>query len=70
MKNLDVLGWWFMVIGAIVWGLVGLGGLLNLGNLNLVNLVLGSSPVLESVVYLLVGLAGVMSLYSHVSAKK
>lgn len=70
MKNFDTLGWWLMVIGAINWGLVGLAGLLDLGNLNIVNLVLGSAPVLESLVYLLVGLAGLMSLYSHVSKKK
>jgi uncharacterized protein len=70
MKNFDVLGWWLLVVGALNWGLVGLGNLLNLGNLNLVNLVLGSVPVLESLVYVLVGLAGLMSLYNHVSKKR
>lgn len=43
-----------VVIGAINWGLVGLVGL------NMVSTVLGQDSVLEKVVYILVGLAGVM----------
>ena len=51
-----------VVIGAIVWGLVGLGMLVG-ANWNLVNLVLGGIPALEALVYVLVGLAGLYELY-------
>lgn len=50
-----------VVIGALNWGLTGLGGLLGT-NLNVVNLLLTQTLKLpmavESVVYLLVGVAG------------
>ena len=43
-------------IGAINWGLVGLL------DFNLVNALLGGVPVLETIVYALVGVAGVLVL--------
>lgn len=43
-------------IGAINWLLVGLGYFFR-ANLNIVNLILGSVPVLEAIVYILVGLS-------------
>ena len=43
-------------MGGINWGLVGLGGLLG-SNLNVVNMILGGMPMIENIVYLLVGLA-------------
>lgn len=46
------------IVGALNWGLVGIGMLMG-GSLNLVHMILGSIPVLESVVYLLVGLSAV-----------
>lgn len=52
---------WLVIIGALNWGLVGLGTLLNT-DLNVVNMLVGSMPTVEAVVYLLVGLAGVMKL--------
>jgi hypothetical protein len=51
-----------VVVGAINWGLVGLGGFVG-ANWNLVNLVFGSIPLIENLVYLLVGLAGLYELY-------
>ncbi len=45
-----------VVIGGINWGLVGLGGFLDM-NLNVVNLLLGAWPMVEWIVYLLVGIA-------------
>lgn len=44
-------------IGAINWGLDALG-------FNLVNLLLGSIPMLEMIVYYLVGLCGIYALYA------
>lgn len=51
-----------VIIGALNWGLIGLGGLMS-NDLNVVNMILGSWPVVESVVYLLVGIAGVMMIF-------
>ena len=56
------LSWLLVFVGALNWGLVGLGGFFN-GDWNVVHLLLGSWPWLEWVVYILVGLAGVMSLF-------
>ena len=50
------------VIGAINWGLVGLGTFLD-KDLNLVTMVLGGAiPQAIAVVYILIGLAGVVVL--------
>jgi len=47
-----------VTIGALNWGLVGLGGFLKI-NLNLVNLLVGTWPTVEWIVYLLVGVAAI-----------
>lgn len=46
-----------VIVGAINWGLVGVGAFLD-ANWNLVNLVFGAFPAVESLIYVLVGLAG------------
>jgi uncharacterized membrane protein YuzA (DUF378 family) len=51
-----------VVIGAINWGLVGIGQFVG-SNFNLVNLIFGSIPTLEALIYVLVGLAGLYELY-------
>ncbi|MFC7177081.1 DUF378 domain-containing protein [Halosegnis marinus] len=51
-----------VIVGAINWGLVGIGEFLE-ANWNVVNLLLGSVPTLEFLVYVLVGLAGIYELY-------
>jgi len=48
-----------VLIGALNWGLVGLGAFLNT-NLNLVNLLLGAWPTVEWIVYLLVGVSALV----------
>lgn len=45
-----------IIIGGLNWGLVGIGGFAG-SNLNVVNLLLGSMPQVEWVVYILVGIA-------------
>lgn len=57
-KNVAMVGTLLVVVGALNWGLVGLGGLLGYPNWNLVWMLLGSWPVLANLVYVLVGLAG------------
>ncbi|GAB7095382.1 hypothetical protein JCM30237_25350 [Halolamina litorea] len=59
---LDWVSLTLVIVGAINWGLVGLGGFVD-ANWNLVNLIFGSIPTLESIVYVLVGLAGLYELY-------
>jgi uncharacterized protein len=53
--------WWLMVVGALNWGLVGLGTLMG-SDWNVVNMVLGQWATVEAVVYLLVGLSAVYLL--------
>jgi uncharacterized membrane protein YuzA (DUF378 family) len=60
----SVLDWIVLVlviIGAVNWGLVAF-------NINVVELILGSVPVLVQIVYILVGLAGLYTIY--MAAKK
>jgi uncharacterized membrane protein YuzA (DUF378 family) len=45
-----------LIVGGLNMGLVGLGTLIG-SDLNVINALLGSSPTLEAIVYLLVGLA-------------
>lgn len=68
MTDVDYLDWGslaLVVVGALNWGLEGLGTFAG-QNLNLVNLILGPLPSgeqLEAAVYLLVGLAGLYQIY-------
>lgn len=59
---LDWLTLALVIIGALNWGLVGLGFFVD-ANWNLVNLIFGSLPTVEAAIYLLVGLAGLYELY-------
>lgn len=59
MKELHLLAFILVIIGALNWGLFGLLGL------NLVSLLLGSIPVLEKLVYILVGLSGIYLIATH-----
>ncbi len=57
------ISWWLMWIGALNWGLVGIGGFMG-SNWNLVNLIFGGMPVLEMIIYILVGLSAVVAMSS------
>lgn len=59
--NLTILHWAAIAvaaIGALNWGLVGIGYFID-SNLNVVNQIFGSMAGVENGIYLLVGLAGV-----------
>jgi len=56
MKGLQQIATILVIIGALNWGLIGLF------NLNLVNAILGSMGWLEKLVYILVGLSGILAL--------
>ena len=62
MDWVEKLGMLLLIVGALNWGLVGLGGFMG-SNLNVVNMVLGSWPQVEWLVYVLVGLSGLWCAY-------
>lgn len=56
MKGLQQVANILVIVGALNWGLVGLL------DLNVVHMILGSMAGLEKIVYILVGLSGVLML--------
>jgi uncharacterized membrane protein YuzA (DUF378 family) len=62
VNALDWLSLALVVVGALNWGLVGVGYFID-QNWNVVDLLLGGAPAVENAVYLLVGLAGLYELY-------
>jgi len=68
MRELDYIDWSSLILvmlGAVNWGLVGIGQLAGAegDTYNLVNLVLGSYPGAEALIYLLIGLGGLYQVY-------
>lgn len=61
MTSLKPVVFLLTIIGGVNWGLVGLGNLMG-SNWNLVNLLLGSWPIAENIVYILVGISAVWLL--------
>ena len=57
-----------LIVGGLNWGLVGVG-MLTSHNWNLVNMIFGSMPTLEAVVYVLVGVSAVVKLFGCRCAK-
>lgn len=56
------IAWALMFIGSLNWGLVGVGAFFN-SNWNVVNLIFGGAPRLEWIIYILVGIAAVVSIF-------
>ena len=66
MKLVHMVTFLLVVVGGLNWLLIGLSGLVGGGaNWNVVNLILGSWPMVEQVVYVLVGLSAVWLLMGH-----
>ncbi len=57
-----------LIVGGLNWGLVGIGMFIG-SDLNIVGLILGSVPVVEAIVYVLVGVAAVVKLIGCKCAK-
>lgn len=57
-----------LILAGINWGLVGLGYFLNT-NLNVINLILGSWPAVENIVYVVVGLCAIWVAWIQMSKK-
>lgn len=64
MKEIDWVTYVLVTVGALNWGMVGAF------RLNLVETVLGTSPSLVQLTYILVGLSGLYWLYKMTSVKK
>ena len=64
MGPLCKASWLLMMIGAINWGLIAIDP-----TWNVVNMILGGAPVVERIVYGLVGLSGVYSLVGMIKCK-
>jgi len=70
MKDVNYLDWAsliLIIIGAVNWGLVGLGTVSGAGRnaYNVVNILLGgvAGGQIEAIVYILVGLSGLYQVY-------
>ena len=64
MKALHIISFILVIIGGLNWGLVGLGGFMG-SDWNVVHMILGFSPTIEWLVYLLVGLGAIVLLATH-----
>jgi uncharacterized membrane protein YuzA (DUF378 family) len=64
MKVLHMIAFLLLAIGGINWGLIGLGGFAG-SDWNVVGMILGSWPMLEWIVYILVGVSAVWILVGH-----
>ena len=59
-----LIGKVLLIVGGLNWGLVGVGMLMGkAGAWNLVNILLGSWPTVEAIVYVLVGLAALLKIF-------
>ena len=65
MKALHIVSFLLVVIGGLNWGLVGLGWWLGGADWNVVHMILGSWPMVEGLIYVLVGLGAVLLLINH-----
>lgn len=64
MNELDWAAWVLMLIGSLNWGLVALF------KFDVVQTVLGTSPMLAKTLYLAIGLSGAYWLYKTLIVKK
>ena len=64
MKILHMIAFILLVIGGLNWGLIGLGGFAG-ADWNVVNMILGSWPQVEWIVYVLVGLSAIWLGVTH-----
>lgn len=64
MKALHMVAWILLVVGGLNWLLVGVGGFAG-SDWNVVNMIFGSWPQVEWLVYVLVGLSAIYELVTH-----
>lgn len=62
--GLGIIAKILVIIGGLNWGLVGIGKILNsLSSWNLVELIFASMPLIEALVYILVGIAAIVLIF-------
>lgn len=66
MKDIDWVAYVLTTIGALNWGLIGVGG----SELNLIQTILGTSPALVQLVYIAIGLSGMYWMYKMTTMKR
>ena len=64
MKVIHATAFLLLVVGGLNWGLVAIGDFVG-SNWNVVNLLLGTWPIVENIVYLLVGLSAIVVFVTH-----
>lgn len=69
MKAMHMVAFVLLAVGGLNWGLVGLGNWMG-NNWNLVNLLVGAWPMVENLVYVLVGVSAVVIAVGHKSECK
>ena len=65
MKALHCIAFVLVVVGGLNWGLMGLGMLMGGAGWNVVNMLLGAWPMVEQLVYVLVGLSALVLVFTH-----
>jgi uncharacterized membrane protein YuzA (DUF378 family) len=65
MKALHMIAFVLLVVGGLNWGLIGLGWWMGGMNWNVVSMILGAWPMVEGLVYVLVGLSAVWLAFTH-----
>lgn len=65
MKGLHIVEFILVIVGGINWGLIGLASFMGGADWNVVSMLLGSWPSVESLVYVLVGLSAVHLMIAH-----
>ena len=63
MQTLQKIALVFTIIGAINWGLIGIF------DFNLVNALFNSMPIIEKIIYIIVGICGLINigiLFNHI----
>jgi uncharacterized membrane protein YuzA (DUF378 family) len=63
-KTVHMIAFVLMAVGGLNWGLIGVGTLMS-ADWNLVNMILGSWPIVETLVYILVGASTVYVAVGH-----
>ena len=64
MKILHQIAFVLTIIGALNWGLIGLGSFAG-ADWNVVHIILGAAPSFEWTVYVLVGLSALYLAFTH-----
>ena len=69
---LGMVSYILLIVGGLNWGLVGVSYLAGSGwdGWNVVRLLLGSWPMVEAIVYILVGLSAICAIFACKSCKK